>query len=61
MDIGIIGGIVMLLGWAIWTFFFEAPGWVHLFLTLGVTIIIWRIVARSTPPVDPPPMTDKRG
>ena len=49
MDLGIIAGIVMLIGWAIATFFFAAPGWVHLFLTAGVTIIIWRIVARGTP------------
>jgi MFS family permease len=49
MDLGIIAGIVMLAGWAIATFFFEAPGWVHIFLTAGVTMIIWRIVARKTP------------
>jgi hypothetical protein len=48
MDLGIIAGIVMLAGWAIATFFFDAPGWVHIFLTAGVTIIIWRIVARGT-------------
>jgi hypothetical protein len=49
MDLGIIAGIVMLIGWAIATFFFNAPGWVHIFLTAGVTIVIWRIVKRSTP------------
>ena len=49
MDLGIIAGIVMLVGWAIATFFFEAPGWAHVFLTAGVTVIIWRIVARKTP------------
>ena len=51
MDLGIIAGIVMLVGWAIATFFFDAPGWVHFFLTAGVTMIIWRIVARGTPDV----------
>jgi hypothetical protein len=49
MDLGIIAAVVMLIGWAIATFFFEAPGWVHLFLTLGVTMLIWRIVQRDTP------------
>jgi uncharacterized protein (DUF983 family) len=49
MDLGIIAGVLILAGWAIATFFFEAPGWVHLFLTAGVTLIIWRIVKRSTP------------
>lgn len=49
MDLRIIAGIVMLGGWAIATFFFDAPGWVHIFLTAGVTLLIWRIVARSTP------------
>ena len=53
MDLGIIGAIVMLVGWAIATFFFEAPGWVHLFLTLGVTMLIWRIVKRGTPDIAP--------
>ena len=49
MDLGIIAGIVMLIGWAIATFFFDAAGWVHLFLTAGVTLVIWRIVSRGTP------------
>lgn len=49
MDLGILAAIVMLIGWAIATFFFEAPGFVHAFLTIGVTMLIWRIVARSTP------------
>jgi hypothetical protein len=30
------------------TFAFAAPGWVHLFLTLGVFLLIWRIVAGGT-------------
>jgi hypothetical protein len=54
MDLGIIAGIVMLVAWAIATFMFEAPGFVHLFLTVGVTLIIWRIVKRSTPELPRP-------
>ena len=43
-------GILMLVGWAVWTFAFDpAPGWVHLFLTLGVFLVIWAIVAKGTP------------
>ena len=53
MDIGIIAAVVMLVGWAIATFFFEAAGWVHAFLTAGVTMLIWRIVKRGTPDVAP--------
>jgi len=42
-------GVVMLAGWAVATFAFEGPGWVHLFLTLGVFCVIWGVVARGTP------------
>ena len=42
-------GVVMLVGWAVATFAFEGPGWVHLFLTLGIFGVIWGIVARATP------------
>ena len=38
----------MLVFWAIMTFAFSGPGWVHLFLTLGVFLLIWRIVAGGT-------------
>ena len=48
MDLGIIAGIVLLVIWAISVFMYDGPGWVNLLLTLGVTMIIWRIVARGT-------------
>ncbi len=54
MDPGLIVGALMLLVWAVGTFFFEAPGWLHLLLTFGVFIIIWRIVVRGTPEADDP-------
>ena len=42
--------IAMLIFWAVWTFAInDAPGWVHLFLSLGVFLLIWRIVAMGTP------------
>lgn len=52
MDLGILAGIAMLIGWAIATFMYEAPGWIHLFLSVGVFLIIYRIVVRGTPGVD---------
>ena len=49
MDLGIIVGLTLLVIWGIGTFAFEAPGWLHLLLTVGVFIVIWRIVVRGTP------------
>ena len=46
-------GLIMLAVWALATFAFSGPGWVHLLLTLGVFMVIWGIVARGTPPVGP--------
>jgi hypothetical protein len=40
--------ILMLVFWAIMTFAFSGPGWVHLFLSLGVFLLIWRITAGGT-------------
>lgn len=48
MDPVIILSIVMLLVWAAGTWF-EAPGWIHLLLTAGVFLLVWRIVTRSAP------------
>jgi hypothetical protein len=47
MDLGIIAAIAALVIWAIGTFFFDAPGWIHLLLTIGVSAIIWRVVVRG--------------
>jgi hypothetical protein len=46
MDIGIIAGIVMLIAWGFGTLN-EGPGWIHSLLTVGVFVIIWRIVVRG--------------
>jgi hypothetical protein len=48
MDVGIVAAIAMLVLWALGTFAFSAPGWIHLLLTLGVFVLIWRIVVRGT-------------
>lgn len=49
MDLGILTAIVMLAIWAFATFTTEAPGWIHLLLTVGVFLLIYRIVVRGTP------------
>ena len=49
MDVYLIAGIVMLVAWAGVTFTTDAPGWIHLLLTGGVFLLIWRIVRRDTP------------
>lgn len=50
MDIGIIAAIALLLIWAVGALLMEGPGWIHLFLTLGVSLLIYRIVVRGSPP-----------
>ena len=52
MDIWTIVGVAMLVVWGIATFMFDAPGWIHLLLTAGVFLVIYRIVVRGTPGVD---------
>jgi len=48
MDIGIVGAIVMLIGWAALTFSGDAPGVVHLLLIAGVFLLIYRITVLGT-------------
>jgi hypothetical protein len=48
MDLGIIAALAMLVVWAIATFVFEAPGYIHLLLTAGMFLLIWRIVVRGS-------------
>jgi hypothetical protein len=49
MDLGILAALAMLVVWAVGTFAFEAPGYIHLLLTAGVFLLIWRIVVRGSP------------
>ena len=49
MDVWMIAAIAMLVVWGIGTFAFEGPGWIHLLLTVGLSVLIWRIVVRGTP------------
>ena len=50
MDLWIAAAVVLLVVWAVATFGFAAPGWIHLLLTAGMTMLIWRIVVRCTTP-----------
>ena len=43
---GIIIAIALLVIWAIGTLF-DGPGSIHLLLTIGVSMLIWRIVVRG--------------
>ena len=49
MDRYIIAALVMLVVWAGVTVTTDAPGAIHLLLTAGMFLLIWRIVARDTP------------
>ena len=48
MDPIIIAAVAMLAIWAGVTFTTAAPGWVHLLLTAGMFLLIWRIVTRGS-------------
>jgi len=48
MNLGIVGALVLLLIWAIAALVVEGPGWVHLLLTVGVSLLIYSIVIRSS-------------
>jgi hypothetical protein len=49
MDIGIIAAIALLIIWAVGALLLEGPGWIHLLLTVGVSLLIYRIVTRGSP------------
>jgi hypothetical protein len=49
MDLGLLAGIGMLVVWAIVALGFDGPGYIHLLLTVGVALVIYRIVVRGTP------------
>ena len=55
MDLGIIIAIVMLIVWAIGALVMQGPGWIHLLLTLGVSLLIFRIVVSTSGETKQPP------
>ena len=48
MDPIIIAAVAILAIWAGVTFTTAAPGWIHLLLTAGMFLLIWRIVTRPS-------------
>jgi len=48
MDLGILGAIALLVIWAVVALLMDGPGWIHLLLTVGVSLLIYRIVARGS-------------
>ena len=48
MDLGIVAAVVIIVVWAVLTFSTEAPGYVHLLLTIGFFILFWRIAVRGS-------------
>ena len=48
MDLGIVAAVVIIVAWAVITFSTEAPGYVHLLLTIGFFILFWRFAARGS-------------
>ena len=48
MDLGIVAAIALLVIWAYVALVMQGPGWVHLLLTVGVSLLIYRIVARGS-------------
>jgi len=55
MDLGIIVAIVMLIVWAIGALVMQGPGWIHLLLTVGVSLLIFRIVVSTSGESKSPP------
>jgi uncharacterized membrane protein (DUF4010 family) len=48
MDLGIVAAIVMLIVWAIGALVMQGPGYIHLLLTIGVSLLIYRIAQRGS-------------
>lgn len=49
MDLVLAGAVLMLVLWVVLVLTTQAAGWVHLLLTFGMFLLIWRIVVRGTP------------
>jgi hypothetical protein len=47
MDPIIVAAIAMLAVWGVATVFFDAPWWAPLLLTVGLFLLLWRIVTRK--------------
>ncbi len=47
MDLGILLALVLVAVWAVVALGFDGPGWIHLLLTVGVSLFIWRWASRK--------------
>jgi uncharacterized membrane protein len=48
MNWGIVGSLLLLVIWAIVALVMNGPGWIHLLLTVGVSLLIYSVVVRSS-------------
>jgi hypothetical protein len=48
MDFRMLGALALLLVWAIAALVLEGPGWVHLLLTIGVSLLVYSVVVRGS-------------
>jgi uncharacterized membrane protein len=48
MDLRMLGALALLLIWAIGALVVEGPGWIHLLLTIGVSLLIYGVVVRGS-------------
>ena len=55
MDLGIIIALIVLIVWAIGALVMQGPGWIHLLLTIGVSLLIFRIVVSTSGESKQPP------
>ena len=55
MDLGIIIAFVVLIVWAVGALVMQGPGWIHLLLTVGVSLLIFRIVVSTSGESKRPP------
>ena len=55
MDLGIIIAFVVLIVWAVGALVMQGPGWIHLLLTVGVSLLIFRIVVSTSGEAGRPP------
>ena len=55
MDLGIIVAVIVLIVWGVGALVMQGPGWIHLLLTVGVSLLIYRVVVRTSgDPHEPP-------
>ena len=45
----IISGIALIVVWGSATVFYQPPGWIHLLLTVGLSLWVYGIVKPRTP------------